>query len=144
IVQLSSSILFFGHAVYNFKSAGTIIEESQTRTLRDYHDSLRSNRHRKTFNKLMKETIRQNNGDVNRGQAEVIKTIIKIQNKDDVFATLTRLNKQMNKNDVKFSASNGDITLNGVTIDMGKFGMMDNNEAATFLKTLPATPEPTE
>ena len=142
IVQLSSSILFFGHAVYNFKLAGTMIEESQARTLRDYHDSLRSNRHRKTFNKMMKETIRQNNGDVARGQAEVIKTIVSLQNKDEVFATLTRLNKQMNKNDVKFSADNGNIKLNGVNIDMGKFGAMDNTEAATFLKTLPNTPEP--
>lgn len=46
IVQLSSSILFFGNAVYNFKSVGTIIEEAQTGTLKDIQDSLRSGRHR--------------------------------------------------------------------------------------------------
>jgi hypothetical protein len=142
IVQLSSSILFFGHAVYSFKSASTVVEESQARTLRDYQDSLRSNRHRKTFNKMMKETVRQNNGDLRKGQAEVIKTINNIQNKDEVFSTLTRLNKQMNKNNVRFSADNGDIKLNGVSIDMSKFGSMDNNEAATFLTALPNTPEP--
>ncbi|XP_064211943.1 uncharacterized protein LOC100141681 [Tribolium castaneum] len=142
IIQLSSSILFFGHAVYNFKSVGAMVEESQARTLKDYQDSLRSNRHRKTFNKMMKETIRQNNGNVQKGQAEVIKTVINIPNKDEVFATLTRLNKQMNKNNVKFSANNGDILLNGVSIDIAKFNTMDSNEVATFLTTLPATPEP--
>ena len=46
IVQLSSSVLFFGNAVYNFKTAGTIIEETQSKTLMDIQDSLRSNRHR--------------------------------------------------------------------------------------------------
>lgn len=46
ILQLSSSVLFFGHAVYNFKGAQTIIDETQAQVLQDYQDSLRSNRHR--------------------------------------------------------------------------------------------------
>ncbi|KAJ8965250.1 hypothetical protein NQ314_004262 [Rhamnusium bicolor] len=46
IVQLSSSVLFFGNAVYNFKTCSTIVEETQSRILQDYQESLRSNRHR--------------------------------------------------------------------------------------------------
>ncbi|XP_064211667.1 uncharacterized protein LOC103313132 isoform X1 [Tribolium castaneum] len=143
IVQLSSSILFFGHAVYNFKSVGTIVEEAQANTLKDFQESLRSNRHRKTFNKLLKETIRQNEGNVQKGQAEVISTIRNIKNKDDVFATLTRTNKAMHRNKVRFSAVNGEISLNGVPVDMSAFAKMEKNEVITFLTSLPNAPNPT-
>jgi hypothetical protein len=54
IIQLSASVLFFGQAVYNFTTANMVVEETQARELRDYNDSLRSNRHRKTFSKLIK------------------------------------------------------------------------------------------
>ncbi|RZC37512.1 hypothetical protein BDFB_008295, partial [Asbolus verrucosus] len=144
IVQLSSSILFFGHAVYSFKTAGTLIKESRANAIKDFHDSLRSNRHRRMFNKLMKETIRQNDGNVAKGQAEVIRTIRNINNKDQVFATLTRWNKLMNENKVRFAVKNGDITLNGKVVDMGQFAVMERNEVATFLTRLPNTPKPTE
>jgi len=46
ILQLGSSVLFFGHAVYNFKGAQNIVDETQARVLQEYQDSLRSNRHR--------------------------------------------------------------------------------------------------
>jgi hypothetical protein len=143
IIQLSASVLFFGQAVYNFRTANMVVEETQARELRDYNDSLRSNRHRKTFSKLIKETIRQNDGNVQRGQADVISTIKNIQNKDEVFATLTRANKDMNHNNIRFAAQNGKITLNGVSIDMGRFSSMGKNEAITFFNTLPNTPNPT-
>lgn len=45
-LQFTSSVLFFGHAVYSFKGAQTIIDETQTKVLQDYKNSLRSNRHR--------------------------------------------------------------------------------------------------
>ncbi|XP_063908497.1 uncharacterized protein LOC135126394 [Zophobas morio] len=144
IVQLSSSVLFFGHAVYNYRSVNTVIEESQVNTLRDYQDSLRSNRHRKTLTKLVKETIRQNDGNVQRGRAEVISTIKNIQNKDEVFATLTRSNRAMNRNNVRFAASDGGITLNGVHVDMTHFTNMEKNEVITFLTKLPNQPKPAD
>lgn len=46
ILQLSSSVLFFGNAVYNFKTGAAIVEETQTKVLQEYQDGLRSNRHR--------------------------------------------------------------------------------------------------
>ncbi|KAF5306468.1 hypothetical protein FQR65_LT18564 [Abscondita terminalis] len=93
--------------------ANTIINEAQTNALQDHEKSLRSNRHRKTFNKLLKETIRQNNGNVQAGRAEVISTISTMSNRDDVLAVLTRNNRRFNKNGVRFAAEGGRITLNG-------------------------------
>ncbi|KAF5306470.1 hypothetical protein FQR65_LT18566 [Abscondita terminalis] len=46
LIQLGSSVLFFGNAVYSFRTANTIINESQTNALRNHQESLRSNRHR--------------------------------------------------------------------------------------------------
>ncbi|CAG9838624.1 unnamed protein product [Diabrotica balteata] len=140
ILQLASSVLFFGNAVYNFRTVGQMIDETQGRVLEDYHDSLRSNRHRKTFNKLMKETIRQNEGNQVQGRAEVIKTIRNIANKDDVFAALTRNNKLMNRNGIRFSANGGEITLNGQTINMNEFIGMNREHASAFLSNLPTEP----
>lgn len=86
----------------------------------------------------MKETIRQNGGDAVRGKAEVISTIRQIQNKDEVFATLTRNNKEFNRKGVRFAASNGKISLNGVLIDMAEFGAMNKNDAISFIDSIPS------
>ncbi|KAF5278095.1 hypothetical protein FQR65_LT03611 [Abscondita terminalis] len=109
LIQLGSSVLFFGNAVYSFRTANTIINESQTNALRNHQESLRSNRHRKTFNKLLKETIRQNNGNVQAGRAEVISSISNMANRDESFALLTRNNKRFNKNGVRFAAKMGKL-----------------------------------
>lgn len=45
VVQLNSSILFFGNAVYDF-NANAVIEESQANALKQHQESLKSNRHR--------------------------------------------------------------------------------------------------
>ncbi|XP_072397360.1 uncharacterized protein [Diabrotica undecimpunctata] len=140
ILQLASSVLFFGNTVYTFRTVGKIIDETQGRILEDYHDSLRSNRHRRTFNKLMKETIRQKEGNQVQGRAEVIKTIRNIANKDDVFAALTRNNKLMNRNGIRFSANGGEIILNGQTINMNEFIGMNREHASAFLSNLPTEP----
>ncbi|CAH1966105.1 unnamed protein product [Acanthoscelides obtectus] len=136
ILQLGTSILFFGNAVFSFKNCRSLIDETQQQTLRDFQDSLRSNRHRKTFNKLVKETIRTKDGNQIAGQAEVISTIRKIPNKDEVFAVLTRANKQMNEQNIKFSASDGRITLNGVEVNMSEFAAMSKDNRASFLVKL--------
>ncbi|CAG9863229.1 unnamed protein product [Phyllotreta striolata] len=137
IVQLSASLLFFGNSVYNFQTCQVIVDEAQGKVLQDYSQSLRSNRHRKTFNKMMKETVRRCEGNQMRGQAEVIKTIRNIPNKDEVFAVLTRTNKLMNEKGVKFFAGDGTIQLNGYIINMNDFMILNKQEASTFLSNLP-------
>ncbi|XP_066152373.1 uncharacterized protein [Euwallacea fornicatus] len=135
ILQLGSSVLFFGHAVYNFKGAQTIIDETQTKVLQDYQDSLRSNRHRKTFNRLLKETIKTQ-GDGVRGKAEVIAAIRQIPNKNEVFAALTRNTKTLNKAGVRYSVEGGKITFGGFEVDMNKFISLNKSQTKTYLSTL--------
>nr|CAH7742653.1 unnamed protein product [Callosobruchus chinensis] len=137
MVQLGTSIVFFGNAVFSFKTCGTLIEETQQQTLKNFKDSLRSNRHRKTFNKLVKSTINSKDGNQKAGMAEVISTIRKIPNKDEVFAVLTRANKQMNDKNIKFSAKDGQITLNDVPVNMSDFAAMSKGQREVFLSDLP-------
>lgn len=92
--------------------------------------------YRKTFNKLMKETMRTQ-GDGARGKAEVISAIRNIPNKDEVFAALTRNNRAMNKAGIKFSADGGQITLGGMAVDMNEFIGMNKKQTETFLSNLP-------
>ncbi|CAG9766221.1 unnamed protein product [Ceutorhynchus assimilis] len=135
ILQLSSSILFFGHAVFSFRGAQTIIEETQARVLKDYQDSLSSNRYRKMFNKLIQDTI-VSQGDEARGKAEVISAIRNIPNKDAVFEALTKNNKSMNEAGIKFSAQDGKITLGGIPVDMKEFIGCYKGQTEAFLYNL--------
>lgn len=94
----------------------------------------------------MKETIRQNNFNEARGRAEVISAIRNIQNKDEVFAVLTRLNKDLTRKGIKISASGGDIVLNGVKVDFNEFSAMNKKQTTSFLSNLSrleATPDET-
>lgn len=86
---------------------------------------------------MFKETVRQNDSNLVRGRADVIKTIRNIPNKDDVFAVLTRNNRMMNEKGVKFYASEGGISLNGHSINTNEFIIMNKQEASAFLSNLP-------
>lgn len=112
IVQLTSSILFFGHSLYSFQFAGEIINNSQVTKLKEISDLLKSNNQRKTFNKLTKETVRLT-GSIENGQAEVITAVTKNSNPSELIGTLKSLNKQFNRNGIRFSADKGGIKLNG-------------------------------
>ncbi|KAI4461600.1 hypothetical protein MML48_5g00013637 [Holotrichia oblita] len=125
IAQLGSSLFFFGNSIYNFRTGAALVKEIQTTTLNEIHDGLRSNRHRKTFNKMLKETVRIK-GEA-RGRAEVIATLRNSASRDDILAVLTRSNKNFNKNDVRFAAEGGGISLNGVKVDILEFGTLQKN-----------------
>lgn len=88
------------------------------------------------------ETIRQKDGNVASAQAEVIATIRKIPDSNEVLSVLTKSNKLFNKMNVKFAASNGRITLNGVNIDISNFGGLSKTEQSAFLLDLPPAPTP--
>ncbi|KAF5304628.1 hypothetical protein FQR65_LT07910 [Abscondita terminalis] len=139
IVQLSSSILFFGNAVYNFRSANTIIEEAQVASLQKQRDLLSSNRQRKMLDKLLKETIRQT-GNVQRSRAQVIATLSKYDNPKEVFSILSRNNKLFNRDGIKFAANDGKITLNGVAVDINELGVMTTSQKSQYFLDLPSTP----
>lgn len=89
------------------------------------------------------ETIRQKNGDVTSGHADVIATIRRIPDQNEVFGILARSNKTFNKHNVKFAANGEKITLNGLSVDTSKFGGLSKADKTTFLLDLPSTPAPT-
>lgn len=91
---------------------------------------------RRTFNRLQRETVRQNKGNTMVGNAEVISAIRKLPNRDEIFAFLTRSTKTINKQNVKFATSDGEITLNGIPVDMLKFGAMTKANQNSFLNNL--------
>lgn len=87
------------------------------------------------FNKLLLETKSQQGNDV-AASAEVIAVLNKIPNKDEFFATLVRSNKLFNKENVKFAASEGQLTLNGVPVDIFQFGSLAKAQKVDFLANL--------
>lgn len=50
MLQLGSSLFFFGNSVYSFRTAGTIIQEVQTSTLSEISQSFKSNNQRYVIN----------------------------------------------------------------------------------------------
>ncbi|KAL1512704.1 hypothetical protein ABEB36_002250 [Hypothenemus hampei] len=132
IIQLTSSILFFGHAVYNFRNAQTIIDETQAKVLQEYQDSLRSNRHRKTFTRLVRETQNIHDNQT-QARAEVISALRKIHNKDEVFAALTRNTRTFTKAGIRFSASDGQISFGNIAVDLNEFCKMNKLQSEAYL-----------
>ena len=120
------------------------MNEAQANSMQNIQDSLRSNRYRKTFNKLYRETVRTNDGNVQAAKAEVISTIRSMPNVDETFAVLTRNNKLFNKQGIKFAASDRGITLNGYKVDILNMGAMSKSTTTAFLIDLPKAPIPTK
>lgn len=93
--------------------------------------------YRKTFSKILKETVRRNDGNAVQGKTEVIAALRTIYNKDDTFAALTRNLAKLNKKGIKVFAQNGQIQFNGVAIDMTEFCAIKGTEVNSFLNNLP-------
>lgn len=101
---------------------------------------------RKTFGKILKSTINQNEGNTVSGKAEVIAALRNIQNKDETFAALTRNLGKLNKKGIKVFFKNGEVQFNGVSIDMTEFSAVPGGKVNAFLTNLPTKTEvtPTE
>ncbi|XP_046736936.1 uncharacterized protein LOC124405780 [Diprion similis] len=102
VTQVMAHVLFFGNAVMNFQTAKTIINNTQQQVLQDYEQSLRSNRHKKAFRRIRRNT-QASSSDQITGDSEIIRGIQSIQNKDDFFAGVV-------KNRKVFSSSNAEVT----------------------------------
>ncbi|CAH2106366.1 unnamed protein product [Euphydryas editha] len=113
LFQFSAATLFFCHAVVSNRTAQNIIEDAQANTINEYRASLRSNRHRKIFDKINAET-RRVAGTV-QGNTQVIKGIQNIANKDQYFADVLKINKELNQHKLRISmTADGNVNLNAV------------------------------
>ncbi|XP_038211882.1 uncharacterized protein LOC119832291 [Zerene cesonia] len=111
LFQFSTSLLFFYQAAVSNRTAQNIIEDAQANTINEYRTTLRSNKHRKIFDKISAES-RRVAGAV-QGNAEVINGIQNIANKDQFFADVLRINKDINQHKLRISmTSDGRVNLN--------------------------------
>jgi hypothetical protein len=70
VFQFTSSCLFFTMSAFNIKTAGAIIKETQNQVISDFDANLRSNRHRRMFRRVAKQT-RGEDGNTVQGNAKV-------------------------------------------------------------------------
>ncbi|XP_026750105.1 uncharacterized protein LOC113510766 [Galleria mellonella] len=111
LFQFTAATLFFCNAVMSNRTAQNIIEEAQATTINNYRATLRSNRHRKIFDKLSAES-RRVQGNI-QGNTEVIRGIKNIVDKDQYFADVLRINKDVNEYKLRISmTADGNVNLN--------------------------------
>ncbi|CAK1547214.1 unnamed protein product [Leptosia nina] len=112
LFQFSASLLFFFQAAVSNRTAQNIIEDAQANTINEYRATLRSNKHRKIFDKISAEA-RRVAGTTVQGNTEVITGIKNIANKDQYFADVLRINKDINQHKLRISlTSDGKVNLN--------------------------------
>jgi hypothetical protein len=70
VFQFASSCLFFTMSAVNIKTANAIVRETQSQVIGDFEASLRSNRHRRMFRRVAKQT-RGEDGNNMQGNAKV-------------------------------------------------------------------------
>ncbi|XP_018563411.1 uncharacterized protein LOC108905115 [Anoplophora glabripennis] len=140
IIQLKSSILFFGNVVHHKDSR--YIDEKQARILQNYQESMRNNRARKPFLKLQKQTLQKQKGKDVDSKIMIISPIVKIPSKDDILAVLVAGDDSENKKRLTFIMNEDKIKLNEEEIDI--MGVMNRTErdASVFLTSNCFTPDP--
>jgi hypothetical protein len=70
VFQFASSCLFFTMSAVNIRTANAIVTETQSQVIGDFEASLRSNRHRRMFRRVAKQT-RGEDGNTMQGNAKV-------------------------------------------------------------------------
>lgn len=100
VVQLSASLFLFTHSVCNFQTANKLITSTQDRTINGARDNLSRNQ-KKAFDKLTKETIRTRGSSL--GKNDVIRSLNNIPDHNEFFRDAYKINKELNKNNVKVS-----------------------------------------
>uniref|UniRef100_A0A1I8Q4C6 DUF4781 domain-containing protein n=1 Tax=Stomoxys calcitrans TaxID=35570 RepID=A0A1I8Q4C6_STOCA len=116
VLQLSASLVLFTHSLYNFQLASRIANEARTNSIKSYRETL-SNRQRRMFDKMSKETIRIR-GD-KQGKIDIVRNINKIPDRQ-YLNDLFKVNKNLNEAKVRPSFGGDGIVLNNeMPIDAG-------------------------
>ncbi|SPP76871.1 uncharacterized protein LOC117580214 [Drosophila guanche] len=97
VLQLSASLVLFTHSVYNFRLASTIINDTANSKIGSYRETL-SNRQRRAFDKVSKETIRIRGN--TQGKLDIIRGVNEVPSRQQ-FNDLYKINKQLNKEGVR-------------------------------------------
>ncbi|KOB64948.1 Pastrel [Operophtera brumata] len=104
LTKFTAATLFFCNAVMSNRTAQNIIEDAQAAAINEYRSTLRSNRH--------SAETRRVQGNV-QGNTEVIRGVKNIANKDQYFADVLKINKDINQHRLRISmTSDGNVNLN--------------------------------
>lgn len=144
LFQFTAATLFFCNAVMSNRTAQNIVEDAQAKTINEYRSTLRSNRHRKIFDKLSAESRRVQG--VIQGNTEVIRGIKTIVNKDQYFADVLKINKDINQHKLRISmTSDGKVNLNSQhkfnPSDLYSMGKDDRTQLFTNIGAASAGPK---
>lgn len=112
---LTAHVLFICNSAVKIRFASEIIKSDQNQILKDYEDSLRSNRHRKEFRRLVRNTGANIADEVSRNE-QIIRSLTKIGNKDEFFATMVQNRKLFASTNTQVSFSEGQVQVNGVSL----------------------------
>uniref|UniRef100_A0A1A9VP80 DUF4781 domain-containing protein n=1 Tax=Glossina austeni TaxID=7395 RepID=A0A1A9VP80_GLOAU len=94
VLQLAGSLVLFTHSLHNFQLASSITDNARNSHIKKYSDTL-SNRQRKMFTKLSKETTRIHGR--TQGKIDIIRNINDIPDRQ-YLNDLFKINKQLNQN----------------------------------------------
>lgn len=115
VFNLIASLLVLGNSVVNFKMTKTLIENHQKSIIDNFESSLRSNRHRKEFKKMVNNT-KSIFEDSTKVKEQIIRGINKIGNKDDFFSSVIRNRKSFSSEGIRPAFVDGKIIINGKTL----------------------------
>lgn len=136
IVMLAGHVFFFSNSVMNIRFTRTIVESSQAQLLKDYESSLRSNRHRKEFQRMARNTRAAGTDSVSSNE-EIIRGINKIANKDEFFQAMVRNRKSLSASNARAAFSDGKVTVNSVlTIDPIEFATLPKDVRTEIIRNV--------
>ncbi|XP_023298631.2 uncharacterized protein LOC111681138 [Lucilia cuprina] len=110
VLQLSASLVLFTHSLYNFQLASQIANDARVKSIQTYRETL-SNRQRKIFDKMSKETVRIRGN--TQGKMDIIRGVNEIPDRQ-YLNDLFKINKQLNKKSIRpaFAESGKGVVLN--------------------------------
>ena len=140
VLFLTAHFFFFCNAIVNVQLAENFIKSSQGQMLQDYENSLRSNRHRKAFQRMARNTRAEWTNDVASNE-EIIRGINKIVDKDEFFQAMVRNRKTFSASGAKVSFSNGNVMVNSVlTIDPIEFSTLPKDVRTEIVRSMSSVP----
>ena len=108
---LATHIFFVANSIWNVRFASYIIRNGQQTYIQEFEDSLRSNRHKKEFRRLLRNTESLMTDEIKKNEL-IIRSLNKIENKDDFFATLVQNRKLFASTETKLSFAEGQLKIN--------------------------------
>ncbi|KAJ8683146.1 hypothetical protein QAD02_018938 [Eretmocerus hayati] len=136
---LTAHVLFVCNSAVKMRLASEIIKSDQNEILKEYEDSLRSKRHKKEFRRLVRNTGSHIADEISRNE-QIIRSLTKISNRDEFFATMVQNRKTFASTGTQLSFAEGQVQINGITlISPSTFSSMSKDNILNLINQTPTT-----